>query len=249
MALKAKITKAEHDALPEAMRKEYVDNGDGEFTLDVDGAEDTGALKRALAREKTEAKESRKARELAESELEKERAKHAASGDGNKEKTAKQIEKEWNDKYTADMGKATALLTATQEHLRQQTAQSLATELFTVPKIGQKYVIDRIKIASDDDGKPVVQFLHEDGTVDETATAETFKTELKKNKDLASILIGSKASGGGANGGNGNSGGGAPQSKPFKDLNGLERAELLRTDPDKFARESTALRSSQQIRI
>jgi hypothetical protein len=247
MALKAKITKAEHDALSEAVRKEYVDNGDGEFTLDVEGTEDTGALKRALAREKQEAKERGKKAADLEAELAAERAKHS-SGDG-KEKTAKQIEKEWNDKYTADLSKATAQLTATQEHLRQQTAQAIATELFTVPKIGQKYVIDRIKVAIDDDGKPVVQFLHEDGSVDEAATADTFKKEIKANKDLHSILIGSKAAGGGANGDQRNGGGGAPQSKPFKDLNGLERAELLRTDPDKFARESNALRSSQQIRI
>jgi hypothetical protein len=245
MALKAKITKAEHDALSDSMKKEYVDNGDGEFTLDVDGVEDTGALKRALAREKQERKDSLAAKATLEAELAAERAKHN-TGDG-REKTAKQVEKEWSDKYAADTAKLQKNLQSTQEYLRKETARALATELFTVPKIGEKYVSDRIKVVLDDDGLPQVVYLHEDGTEDAALTADAFKKELRANKELASILIGSKASGGGANGGDKGSGGGAPTTKTFKDMNDAERTALFRTDPVEFNRQSAQHTPARRI--
>ncbi|MGE3276731.1 MAG: hypothetical protein AB7O67_16590 [Vicinamibacterales bacterium] len=49
--LKATITKAEHDALPEALRELYVENGD-RFTLDAEGVEDVTGLKGALEKER-----------------------------------------------------------------------------------------------------------------------------------------------------------------------------------------------------
>ncbi|WEM33660.1 hypothetical protein PSAKC1_00019 [Pseudomonas phage PSA-KC1] len=50
MALKKKLTKEEHAKLSDALKAEYIEDGDG-FRLDVDGDEDTGALKRAKDRE------------------------------------------------------------------------------------------------------------------------------------------------------------------------------------------------------
>ena len=50
MALKKKLTKAEYEKLSEHIKAEYIEDGDG-FRLDIDGDEDTGALKRAKDRE------------------------------------------------------------------------------------------------------------------------------------------------------------------------------------------------------
>ena len=56
MALKKKITKEAFEKLPDVLKSEYVANGD-DYVLDVDGEEDTGALKRAKDREKQRADE------------------------------------------------------------------------------------------------------------------------------------------------------------------------------------------------
>ena len=51
MALKRKITKADYDKLAADLKTEYVADGDDNYRLDLDGEEDTGALKRAKDRE------------------------------------------------------------------------------------------------------------------------------------------------------------------------------------------------------
>ena len=52
MALKKKLTKEEHSKLSDHLKAEYIEDGDGDgFRLDIDGDEDTGALKRAKDRE------------------------------------------------------------------------------------------------------------------------------------------------------------------------------------------------------
>ncbi|WBF76910.1 hypothetical protein PSV3_00208 [Septimatrevirus PSV33] len=58
MALKKKLTKEEHAKLSDALKAEYIEDGDG-FRLDVDGDEDTGALKRAKDREAQLRKDAR----------------------------------------------------------------------------------------------------------------------------------------------------------------------------------------------
>ena len=66
MALKRKITKADYDKLAADIKTEYVADGDDNYRLDLDGEEDTGALKRAKDREtqlRTDAE--KKAAELA----------------------------------------------------------------------------------------------------------------------------------------------------------------------------------------
>jgi hypothetical protein len=50
MALKKKLTKEEYSKLSDHIKAEYIEDGDG-FRLDIDGDEDTGALKRAKDRE------------------------------------------------------------------------------------------------------------------------------------------------------------------------------------------------------
>lgn len=240
MALKAKLTKAEHTALAAEMQTQYVDNGDGEFTLDVEGAEDIGALKRALQREKAEKVAAAKERDDAKKIADDLAAKH----DGGKEKTAKQIENEWKIKYDTDIAKANSTVTKVQDLTRNQIANQIATELFTAPKLGIKYVLDRLLVKIDDEGEAKIIVLLEDGTETTTSIAD-FKKELRGNKDLSAIVIGSKASGGGATGGANNGGGGATSDKKFSEMNDAERTELYKTDPQRFTRESA---EANQIR-
>jgi hypothetical protein len=242
MALKAKITKAEHAALATELQAQYVDNGDGEFTLDVEGAEDVGALKRALIREKAEKNAAAKERDEQKKIADDLAAKHTPSG----EKTVKQTEAEWKAKYDADIAKANATVIKMQDLTRNQVANQIATELFTAPKLGIKYILDRLKVTVDDEGVAKVIVLLEDGT-ETTTTIADFKKELRANKDLAAIVIGSKASGGGASGGSQNGGGGATTDKKFSEMNDAERTELYRTDPVRFDRESAEAKKIRRV--
>lgn len=56
MALKAKLTKAEHDALAEPLKEHYKASGD-DYVLDAEGVEDVSGLKSALEKEKKERRE------------------------------------------------------------------------------------------------------------------------------------------------------------------------------------------------
>src|SRR5579862_7390210 len=68
MALKRKITKAEHAALKPDLQAEYKADGEN-FVLDAEGFDDPGELRRALEREKTEKKEATERAKIAEDKL------------------------------------------------------------------------------------------------------------------------------------------------------------------------------------
>lgn len=59
MALKAILSKEEHDALPEALREYYAEK-DGKFILDAEGVEDVSGLKNALTAVRDELKTAKK---------------------------------------------------------------------------------------------------------------------------------------------------------------------------------------------
>jgi hypothetical protein len=233
MALKRTLAKTEYDALPADVKKEYVDNGDGEFSLDVEGIEDVGPLKRTVVnvkREKTEL-----ANKIAEMQTKLDTLEAAAASTNGKEKTPKQIESEWKKKLDDETGVLNTKLASVLDSLKQTTAERIATEMFTSKTLGKKYVQDRISVKFDDDGKPQVIILDEAGN-ETDVNIDNFKKELRANKDLATVLVGSRASGGGATGVQGHSGGGATGGKKFSELNDTERRELYLTNPVEFQR-------------
>jgi hypothetical protein len=224
MALKKKLTKEEHAKLSDALKAEYIEDGDG-FRLDVDGDEDTGALKRAKDREAQLRKDAEKeAKEL------RERLESIEGDDARKKGDIATLEKSWQSKlekqreeYEAKVSKLTSHTTKT---LVDNVASQLAHKISNAPAIIMPHIKSRL-IADFEGDAPVTRVLDKDGkpsalTIDELAN------EFVANKDFSAIITASKASGGA--GKPSQNGGGAPkfngQSDKPADLSKMNPAEL-----------------------
>lgn len=213
MALKSVLESI--DGLPEDVKKEYKKDGD-KYILDVDGIDNhpgVGALKNSMTRAKdertaaqTEAKTAKEALQAAQDQLDEMRRGAIPKAD------VTALEASWKAKLdTAQaeaQGKITKLSGAVDRSMRQTEATRLAAEVFLNPTVGLPHVLPRLKIEEEGD-EYVVKILGPDGKPS-ASTLDDFKKELLQNKDLAPILRGTRASGGGAGGGAG--GGGAPSS-------------------------------------
>src|SRR5690606_14104168 len=113
-----------------------------------------------------------------------------------------------------------------------QTAERIASELFTSVVLGLPHVSSRLTTEMED-GKAVVKVLDPDGEVG-VMSLEDLKKELRANKELAPIIKGGKGSGSGAPGSGG--GGRHPTKTKLSDYNGQERLELQRENPEAFKR-------------
>lgn len=224
MALKKKLTKEEHAKLPDALKAEYIEDGDG-FRLDVDGDEDTGALKRAKDREAQLRKDAEKeAKEL------RERLESIEGDDARKKGDIATLEKSWQSKlekqreeYETKVSKLTSHTTKT---LVDNVASQLAHKISNAPAVIMPHIKSRL-IADFEGDAPVTRVLDKDGkpsalTIDELAN------EFVANKDFSAIITASKASGGA--GKPSQNGGGAPkfngQSDKPADLSKMNPAEL-----------------------
>jgi hypothetical protein len=209
MALKKKITKAEHEKLAEHFKGEYKEEGEN-FVLDIDGEEDTGALKRALDREKQEAKDAKKALGDMQKKLD-----ELDNTDARKRGDIETLEKSWKTKLEtreAELsGKIEKLQGATKKSLLVGTADKLASEISTVPALMAKVIRERLHVDFDGE-EPSLKVLDVNGLIS-ALTIDELKKEFLTNKDYASIITGSKASGGGASGADKKGGGAAPDSK------------------------------------
>ena len=204
MAMKAVLDSL--DGVNSAFHGEYKKGEDGKFYLDVEGGEDTGALKRAKDHEKKERqraeKELKAAQEAAEAlqaELDDLHAGAVPKGDVDKlrksyeDRLAKR-EKELSDELNGANGVINTLLI---DNVASTLAHKLALKPENVevllPHIQNRLVVDK------EDGKPVTRVKDKDGTVG-AATLADLEKELLSNKAFAPILRGSHASGGGAKG-------------------------------------------------
>jgi hypothetical protein len=181
MAVKFKITKAAYDALSDEMKAEYIaGDKDGEFVLDVSGLpepEDTGPLKRGLEAEKNKTKDLKRERD----EL---KVKLDAMPDV--------------DKLNADHAAATSKLTNfVDKTLKESVAMGLASKISTAPSLLAPKIAERIAVDMTGD-EPKTVFLGKDGKPDAALTIEKIREEVVANPEYKSIIIASKASGGGA---------------------------------------------------
>lgn len=190
MALKLKLSKKEYEKLSDELKKEYNAEGEG-YTLDVDGIEDTGALKRAKDREVQLRKDAEEERDdLREQVKTLEKGK---AGDVTK------LQKKWDaDKetmtteHTAALGKRDAFIMKT---LKTGLAERIAASLNPKsPKVFVPHLEARITVDMTGD-EPKVVILGADGKPS-TLTAEQLQQEFVANKDFAGMIVGSKASGG-----------------------------------------------------
>lgn len=233
--MKLKITKEEYKDLSEVLQNEYKAEGDG-YILNVDGLEDTGALKRAKDHEKEARKQAEaKAREVEEAlnALKSEMDKLKDDG-SRKAGDIEALEKSWQKKV-ADLeakskAEADKLLAALKRNTVEATARSLATDLSgDNADIILPHILGRLGFEMAD-GNPTVRVLGPDGnpTAD---SLEDLKNFYFTNQKFAPIVIGSKATGGGAAGDKGR-GGAAP--KKLSEMTGLEEVEFAKANPEKY---------------
>lgn len=223
MALKKKLSKEEFAKLPEHFKSEYVEDGEG-YRLDVDGDEDTGALKRAKDREAQLRKDAeKKAKEL------EDKLAEISGDDARKRGDIETLEKSWQSKLDKQReeyeGRVSKLTSHTQKQLVDNVALNIATKISTAPSLILPHIKARLQADFEGD-EPKTRVLDKDGkpsalTVDELAN------EFVANKDFSAIIVGSKASGGA--GKSSQNGGGAPKfndsDKPA-DLSKMNPAEL-----------------------
>lgn len=228
MALKRKITKAEFDALPDVLKSEYKEHGDG-YTLDTD---DAAELSAALERQKKEAKAAKdRADALQKEKDDAEAARLAAEEEAaRKSGDVSAIEASWQAKLDAEKKKADERAKRLQDTVRQllvtNVARAIADEISTVPDLLLPHIEKRLAVEYDgDDAKTRV--LDATGKPS-AATIEELAQEFVANDKYAAIIVASKASGGNA-GQHRNDGnpGGKGQSKKIADMTEAERVAHL----------------------
>ena len=231
MALKMKLAKAEFDKLSDAIKAEYVEDGD-EYRLDVSGVEDTGALRRAKDREVQLRKDAEKKLRETEAEL----------SDAKDNTKVRQLETDLEAEKTAHKATGEKYQGAFKKRLVDAEATALATKISKVPSLLSRVIKDRLSIDFEGD-EPTLRVIGADGKVDPKLTLGDLEKELVANKEFADIIIASKASGGGAPKTT-QSGGGAPNSNPEKpaDLSSMKPSDLAaamkaKIEADKSAQE------------
>lgn len=233
MALKSKITKAEHSALSAELQAIYTVNPNNaeEFFLD---AEDAKELRAANERNKAEADEAK--RKLAEADAEK--AKAAKAEQDAKDELARKagdiaaIEKSWEAKVIAAKDEAKAEIAKLKKQIEDLTINvkvtALAGEISTVPELIEPLIRNRLKLELDGE-TAVIRVLDADGKAS-ALSLDDLKKEFVANPKYASIIKANSASGGGA--GPNAPGGGA--DKKFQDLTEQERVDWHKRDPNGF---------------
>lgn len=206
MALKAKLTKDQFEKLPDAIKSEYIADGDG-YKLDVEGAEDTGALKRAKDREKQLREEAEEKLRVANEELEK-----ISGDDARKKGDIQTLEKSWqkkiDDANAANQAKIDKLTSHTTKSLVDNVAMQIASKISSAPALLVPHIRARLQANFDGD-EPTTRVLDAAGKPS-AMTVEELSQEFVGNKDFSAIIIASKASGGA--GKPSQNGGGAPKN-------------------------------------
>lgn len=196
MALKRKIDKAAFDKLSKDLQAEYVEK-DGEYVLDVEGGsdDDNGALRRAKDRAVQERKDAEKRAREAEEKL-----AELDDNDARKKGDIEKLEASWKDKHEKQKEEYEAKL-ATKDKFISTTlvdsvAQQMASKISTSPALILPHI--KARLQADLDGEtPSTKVLDASGNVS-AATVADLEKEFVDNKDFASIIVASKAKGGGA---------------------------------------------------
>jgi hypothetical protein len=235
--VKRSVTAVEYGTLAADIQKLYDKQDDGTYSIEVEGDEDTGALKRAKQHEVT----LRKAAETAAAELKQKIADIEAelqtvreSGEGKKSAEVKATEKAWQaklDKAQKELGDQLAI---TQAALKTQMVDSVAMRIATdIAGDNAEILLPHLRgrLASEIvDGKAVTKVIGADGAAS-ASTVEELQKEFLSNPKFSAVVVGSRATGGGAGGRRGS--GGAAQITSLKDFK-------TATEESKYANEHPA---------
>ena len=222
MALKKKLTEAEYEKLSEHIKAEYIEDDEG-FRLDIDGDEDTGALKRAKDREAQLRREAETKLREAQEQLD-----ALGNDDARKKGDIQTLEKSWQkkleDQKSEYEGKVSKLTAHTTKTLVDNVATQIATKISNAPALLLPHIKSRLQ--ADFEGEaPVTRVLDKDGKVS-AMTVEELSAEFVANKDFSAIITASKASGGAGKPSNSNGGGAPNNSHKPADLASMNPAQL-----------------------
>ena len=235
--LKSKITKAEYDALSDALKAVYKLEGDVALLQSDDAAELRAAKDREAQRARTaEEERDRLKQEKATAEA----AAAAAAEEAAREKAKKAgditaLETSWQGKVDAANQRGDKLENQLKTLLVSNEAIKLANEISVSPSLLIP-VIERRLQADLSGEKPITRVIDGNGAPS-AFNLDDLKKELVANKEFAAIIKGSNASGGGANGNN--SGGGATDKK-IKDMTEAEKVAFHRANPDAYKAQARA---------
>lgn len=215
MALTRIITEEAHSKLSDGIKGEYKKQDDGSFVLDIVGYEDPAALKRAKDHERDQAKAARAELKTAREELaalveERDGLLSGAIPKGDVSKLEESWKKKLADKERDLTGQISAAQASLQRLLVDNVATTMAAELSATPSVLLPHIKSRLQAERSEAGEFTTRILDREGKPS-ALTVKELAEEFRLNKDFASVITGSKASGGGAAGGSG--GGGAPTGK------------------------------------
>lgn len=240
--MKLKLSKEDYAKLDPVIQKLYNESDDGSFTLEVEGMEDTGALKRAKDHEKKLRQDAeKKARETLD-QLESIQAEVASAKEADAAKKAKgkdggeteALVKSWEAKLAKREKELTSQLDLLQGTLKGSALDALASKMaadlagenseIILPHIRGRIQVDLV------DGKPVTKILDHEGSPS-ALTPDELRKEFLSNTKFAAIVVGSKGSGGGA-GGSRKGGGGA--TKRLAEMSATEEAKFANDNPREY---------------
>ena len=192
--MKRKIKKEEFDALPDAIKEHYLEKN-GEYVLDIEGDEDTGALKRAKIREQERRKELEKEAQELREKLEK-----IETDDAYRRGDIEKLQKGWDaerakieQQYKADLDAKRQYI---QKTLVDNVALKFANEHFLKPNLILPHIKSRLQAVGIDENDPKTVILDSTGKPSDM-DLEALRKEFIDNAEFSDIMIGSKATGGG----------------------------------------------------
>lgn len=222
MALKLKITAADYAKLSDSKKEEYLIQGDGSYSLDVEDLPDTSALSRALEHERTNHKTTKARQKEIDDELEELRTQSAIANKDVKSLTEQHTKKmgETTAEFNARLAKRDDFIKVT---LIDSVASKLVNKISLAPALLLPHVKARMQVDFEGD-TPVTNILDKDGKVSKM-TIDELQQEFVANKEFSAIIKASDASGS-AGAGKKNGGAGLKPSNNDVDLSKLSHAEM-----------------------
>jgi hypothetical protein len=211
MALKRLLADAEFKKLSPEFQKEYIQKGDS-YELDIEGAEDTGALKRAKDHEAKARKDAENKLKELEAQLdaatkEREEMLTGAIPKADVEKLRSSYEGKLKNRETELSAKISKLQTQVSSSLVDNVAIALASEVSTAPALITPIIRARLAMEETSEGFQT-RILDREGKPS-AFTIDDLKKEILANKEFSPILKASNATGGGASGARGSGGAGS----------------------------------------
>ena len=234
--MKRKITQTEYDALTDALKALYKQDGDV-WLLELEDDESFNQLKEEKRREK----EAREAAEARAAKLQKEKDDAAEAERLAKEEAARKdgdveaLENSWKEKHDRDVKAARAegdaAKAALTNMLVRNVARDMAEAICTVPDLIVDQISSRLTVEITD-GEAITRVLSADKKPS-ALSLDDLRKEFVDNPKFASIMKSSDAGGGGAN--HTRDGNGVPPKK-LSEMTATEEAAFANKHPEQYKR-------------